>query len=299
MTSPEAGPRVGCIGLGRMGAAIARNLLKAGYLRAVYNRSAPKMEPLIQAGAKGATSPKELAAQVDIVVTSLMDDQSVLQNVTGARGILAGIRPDCIHIGTSTISPPLAERLAAMHAEQGSSYVAAPVLGRPSAAAAGQLTAFVAGKTETVTRCRGVLDAFCQNVVHVGEAHAVANSLKLAVNYLVVSAIDLMGQVYAFGEKSGIDPKLLDQVMAALFGNPALREYAGKIQARNFDEVGFDLHSGLKDVELMLQASTQTRVALSGANHIREKFLAAIANGMAAKDWSAICEITRMNAGLR
>jgi 3-hydroxyisobutyrate dehydrogenase-like beta-hydroxyacid dehydrogenase len=87
--------------------------------------------------------------------------------------------------------------------------------------------------------------------------------------------------------------------MATMFGHPALQEYAVTIRTRKFGEVGFDLLSGLKDVQLMLQASTDTRVALSNANHIREKFLAAIANDMGTKDWSAIYEITRMNAGLK
>jgi 3-hydroxyisobutyrate dehydrogenase-like beta-hydroxyacid dehydrogenase len=291
--------RVGFLGLGRMGSAMARNILKGGFKVVVYNRTASKMQPLIEAGAESATSPREAVTGVDVVVTSLTDDQSVLQTVTGELGILAGIRAGCIHIGTSTIAPTLAGHLAELHAQKGTSYIAAPVLGRPTAAEAAQLTAFVAGKPEAVAQCHGVLDTFCQNVVYVGEVQAIANSLKLAVNYLVVSSLDLMGQVYAFGEKSGIQPELLEQVMATMFGHPALQEYAVKIRTRKFGDVGFDLLSGLKDVQLMLQASTDTRVALSNANHIREKFLAAIANDMGTKDWSAIYEITRMNAGLK
>lgn len=122
--------------------------------------------------------------------------------------------------------------------------------------------------------------------------------VTLALNYMVASLVELMGQVYAFGEKSGIDAHLLNQMMASMLAPPALKEYADRIRARDFDEVGFDLLSGLKDVQLMLQASTDTRVALPYASIIREKFLAAIARGMGGKDWSAICEVTRMNAGL-
>jgi 3-hydroxyisobutyrate dehydrogenase-like beta-hydroxyacid dehydrogenase len=294
----EAIRRVGCIGLGRMGAAIARNILKAGFEVRVYNRTAGKMQPLIDEGASGVSSPKEAAATADVVLTCLMDDQSVLDNVTGEQGLLAGLKPAGIHIGTTTVSPRCATRLAELHLAHGSHYVAAPVVGRPDMAAAGQLLSFVAGDPGISEKCAPVFDAYTLGVTHVGNEHGVANSLKLAVNYMGVSLIELMGQVYAFGERSGIDVRFLNQMMAPMLSHPALRQYAERIRARDFDDVGFDLLSGLKDVELMLQASTETRVALSYAGIIREKFLTAIAHGMGGRDWSAIYEVTRMNAGL-
>jgi 3-hydroxyisobutyrate dehydrogenase-like beta-hydroxyacid dehydrogenase len=160
------------------------------------------------------------------------------------------------------------------------------------------LLTLVAGDPEVIARCAPLFEAYTLGVTNVGTEHSVANSLKLALNYMGVSIIELMGQVYAFGEKSGIDVRLLHAMMGAMFAPPALKEYAERIRTRDFDDVGFDLVSGLKDVQLMLQASTDTRVALPYASVIREKFLAAIANGMGGKDWSAIYEVTRMNAGL-
>ena len=290
--------RVGFIGLGRMGTGIARNILRAGFELTVYNRTPSKMKPLVDEGAAGAGSPKEAAAGADAVLTCLMDDASVLDNVSGENGLLAGLRQGAIHVGTTTVSPACATRLAELHAAHGSHYVAAPVVGRPNVAEGGQLLTVVAGDPEVIVRCARLFEAYTLGVTNVGTEHRVANSLKLALNYMGVSIIELMGQVYAFGEKSGIDVQLLNQMMGAMFAPPALKEYAERIRTRDFDDVGFDLVSGLKDVQLMLQASTDTRVALPYAGIIREKFLTAIANGMGAKDWSAVYEVTRMSAGL-
>jgi 3-hydroxyisobutyrate dehydrogenase-like beta-hydroxyacid dehydrogenase len=291
--------KVAFLGLGRMGSGIANNILKAGFELTVYNRTAAKMGPLVEAGASPSASPREAAASADVVLTSLMDDQSVLDTVTGEKGVVAGLRPGGIHIDTTTVSPGHAAQIAELHAAHGTHYVAAPVVGRPDVAEAGQLRTFVAGDPAVIAKCDPLLHAYCQMVVNVGEKHQVANSLKLAVNYMIVSLIELMGEVYAFGEKSGIDPQHLKLLMATMFPQPQLQEYAERILARDFDEVGFDLVSGLKDVRLMLEASEEVAVPLSFAGVLREKFIAAIANGFQSKDWSAVTEATRMSAGLQ
>ena len=294
----EAIRKVGFIGLGRMGSGMARNVLKAGFTLTVYNRTPEKMKPLIDQGATGASSPKEAAAGADAVLTSLMDDASVLDNVTGDNGLLAGLKPGAVHVGTTTISPRCATQLAELHAAHGSHYVAGPVLGRPDAAERKELLTFVAGDPEVIARCAPLFDSYTAGTLNVGKEPRLANSMKLAVNYMGIALIDLMGQIYAFGERSGLDGQLLNQMMTAIVAPPAFKGYADRIRARNFDEVGFDLLSGFKDVQLILQASTDTRVPLAYASIIREKFLAAIARGMEGKDWSVITEVTRINAGL-
>lgn len=290
---------VAVIGLGRMGAGIARNLLKAGFQLTVYNRTASKMQLLIDAGAAGAGSPRQAVAAADAVLTSLMDDQSVYDVVTGHDGILAGLKRGGIHIGTSTVSPGCSKRLAALHAEHGSTYIAGPVVGRPDVAEAGQLQTFVAGDPDAVARCGPVFAAYSTGPINLGTEPALANSMKLAVNYVIASLIELMGQVYAFGERSGIDLQFINMMLATIVGPPPLKEYANRVRLRAFEPAGFELSAGLKDVHLMLQASADTRVALPYANIVRDKLLAAIANGMEHKDWSATYEITRMNAGLK
>ena len=294
----ESSCRVGFIGLGRMGAAMARRVLEAGFPLAVYNRTRAKMQPLLDAGAAGAASAAEAAAGAQVVVTSLMDDQSVLEATTGAQGLLQGLPPGAVHIGTTTVSPRSADRLAAVHAAHGSAYLAAPVVGRPQLAEAGELVSLVAGDAGAVERAHAVLSAYSRLVIPISSTPAVANSLKLAVNYMVAAVADLMGQVYVFGEKSGIDAQHLRLVMQTMFAHPGLQEYASRIHERRFDDVGFDVTGGLKDMELILQASADVRAPLPFANVVRDKALTAIAHGLGAKDVSVAYEVTRMGAGL-
>ena len=297
-TSAEPIRTVGFIGLGRMGSGMAQNILRAGFALRVYNRTVAKLAPCLDQGAVAAASPREAALGADAVITSLMDDRSVLDAVTGNDGILAGLAADGIHIGTTTISPACASQLAALHAAHRSHYIAAPVLGRPDAAAAGTLRTFVAGDPTAIARCTPLIEAYAQAPVNLGTEHRVANSMKLAANYIIASLIELMGEVYAFAERSGIEAEMMNLLLATLLGAPGVKDYATRIRDREFEPAGFALSAGLKDVELMLAASTEVRVALPYANVIREKLLAAIANGMEHKDWSAVYEITRMNAGL-
>jgi 3-hydroxyisobutyrate dehydrogenase-like beta-hydroxyacid dehydrogenase len=247
---------VGFIGLGRMGAPMARNILKAGFDLTVYNWTPEKMRPLIDQGAASADSPREAATGVDAVLTCLMDDRSVLESVTGEQGLLMGLRRDGIHIGTTTVSPGCAAQLAELHSAHGSHYIAGPVVGRPDAAEAAELRTFTAGDEQVTARCEPLFRAYAEAAIRVGAEHAVANSLKIAINYMGASLIELMGQLYAFAERSGIETGFIDLLLKSMLGPPALHAYA-------------------------------------------DKLLAAVANGMASKDWSASYEITRMNAGLK
>jgi 3-hydroxyisobutyrate dehydrogenase-like beta-hydroxyacid dehydrogenase len=257
------------------------------------------MQPLIDAGATGARSPRAAVTGADVVVTNLMDDQSVLEVVAGDNGILAGLKRGAVHVGTSTVSPDCATRLAELHAAHGSTYIAGPVVGRPDVAEAGQLQTFVAGDAQAITRCGRIFAAYAVATFNLGAEPRLANSMKLAVNYVLMSLVELMGQVYAFGERSGIDLQLINLMLASIVAPPALKEYATRVRTRDFEPPGFELIAGLKDVQLVLQASTETRVALPYASTVRDKLLAAVAHGMEHKDWSAIYEITRMNAGLQ
>jgi 3-hydroxyisobutyrate dehydrogenase-like beta-hydroxyacid dehydrogenase len=286
---------VACIGLGRMGSGITRNIQSAGFALTVYNRTREKMQRFVAAGAAPAGTPREAAAAADIVVSNLMDDASVLAAVTGENGILAGMRPGALHLGTTTISPALSTRLAELHAEQGSHYVAAPVAGRPDAAAAGKLYTFVAGKPDWIERCRPVLQTYTQHVHVTGEDPAVAMSLKLVGNFMVASVIELLGQVYVFAEKRGLDTAFLTVMLKGFL--PAAEEYLERISTRNFENAGFTLDGGLKDVRLILDAAAEVNAPLPFASLVRDKCLAAQARGLSQRDWCCFTEIARMNAG--
>lgn len=295
-TTPE---KVGFIGLGNMGAGIARNLMRVGCNLTVYNRTETKMKPFVDAGATAARSPKEAATGADIVITSLMGDDSVLSVVEGEAGLLAGMKPGAIHVGTSTVSPACATRLAAMHAQHGSHYLSAPVLGRPDVANAGQLVTFVAGDAEAIKKCVPVLEAYTRMVRKVPGEQRLANVTKLCANYTAASVIELMGQLYAFAEKSGVDLGMMEDLFQATWAHPGLKEYATRIRARDFDSSGgFAMSGGLKDIELMLSSSEAEGVALEFAEIIKRKMLEGIENGMSNLDWSGTYEITRRRAGL-
>jgi len=202
-----------------------------------------------------------------------------------------------IHIGTTTVSPGHARHMAELHRAHGSHYIAGPVVGRPDAAESGKLLTYVAGDQAAIASCGRLFEAYTMQCTNMGTEHQVANSVKLFINYTVISLVELFGQVYAFAEKSGIDLEFAQQLIHILLEHPAIKQYTQRIRTREF-EAGFELVSGFKDVQLMLQASTDVRAPLNYGSVIREKLITALAHGMDKRDWSAIYEITRMNAGL-
>jgi 3-hydroxyisobutyrate dehydrogenase-like beta-hydroxyacid dehydrogenase len=247
-----------------MGSGIAHNIQRAAFPLTVFNRTREKMKPLVDAGAIAAGSPREAAAAADIVVTNLMDDASVLGTVTGDTGILAGMRPDAIHIGTTTISPSLSTRLGELHSAKGSHYIAGPVAGRPDAAAAGKLFTFMAGKPEWIERCRPVVDAYANRIIPMGEDPAIAMSMKLVGNFMVASLVELIGEAYVFAECRGVDSSFLTGMFKQFM--PAAGEYVDRISTRDFGRAGFTLDGGTKDITLILEAAAEVHAPLSYAS---------------------------------
>jgi 3-hydroxyisobutyrate dehydrogenase-like beta-hydroxyacid dehydrogenase len=293
-----AKPPVAVIGLGRMGSGIARSLLRAGFAVTVYNRTEEKMRPLVEAGATAAATPAAAARAAKFVVTSLMSDASVFAVVEGPEGLLAGLSRDAVHIGASTISADATRRLVELHAGHGSDYLAAPVVGRPDAASSGELVTLVGGKQSVFEASRGVLQSYTRQIQYLGEDHAVALAAKLAVNYTAATIIDLMGQVYAFGEKTGVPLTVLHMMFRMLWAQPVMQGYASRIWRRDFDDLGFDVRGGLKDVTLMLDAAKAAHVRWDFAETTQRKMARALDMGLGEKDWSAVYEVTRAEAGL-
>lgn len=292
-------PTVACIGLGRIGSGIAHSIQKAGYPLIVYNRTPQKAQALVAAGATAAGSPREAAAVADIVITSLMDDASVLDNTAGDDGILAGMRPGGIHIGTSTITPKGTTQLAELHKAHGSHYLAAPVAGHPHHAAAGKLLSFVAGESEVFERGRPILEAYSAKIVRLGDVPALASSFKLVVNFFAASLLETIGEAFIFAEKQGIDLVVVSGMLKDLLQHPAFPAYLEKIRTRNFEEVlGSTLDGvGSKDVRIILQTAGEAHVPLPIASLVRDKIVAAQSLGFGEYDWSVLTEISRLNAG--
>jgi len=284
---------VAFIGLGKMGAAMAAHVLEAGFELTVYNRTAAKAEPLVARGARAATSPRAAAAQADAVVTNLMDDESVRRVVDGPDGLLAGLPSGSIHVGTTTNSPALAAELARSHAASGCHYLAAPVLGRPDAAAARKLVTLAAGEPEVFARCKPLLESWSAAVTDFGADPAVASSAKLCLNFFVVSLIDVIPEVFALAEKSGVATEKIKGFLQMMLAHPGLKTYAARIAERDFRDVGFELAGGLKDGNLILDAARAADVPLGHAEVVCDKFREAMASGMGSQDWAAVTEITR------
>jgi 3-hydroxyisobutyrate dehydrogenase-like beta-hydroxyacid dehydrogenase len=286
------------LGLGRIGAGIARSVQNAGYRLVVYNRTPQKMEPLVAAGATAAQTPREAAAEADVLITCLMDDRSVLDNMTGADGILAGMRPGAIHIGASTITPKASTRLAEMHESHGSHYVAGPVAGHPVQAAAGKLITFVAGRPEIIERCRPVLEAYTAKIILLGDEPARAASFKLVVNFVAACLLETMGEAFIFAEKQGLDLTVMSDMLKEVLHHPAFPVYMEKIRSRSFDVLGSTLDgAGSKDVRFILEAAAEVGVPLPYASIVRDKIIAAQAHGWGERDWSVFTEIARLNSG--
>jgi len=289
---------LGFVGLGAMGLPIARNLLKTSNPVAVYNRTPERAEPLRGDGARFATSPAD-ASRADVVFTMLADDAAVEAMVFGADGILGALPAGGIHVSLSTIGTALSRRLADAHAARRQGYVAAPVFGRPDAAEARQLLVVAAGSADAVERVRPLLEAIGRKLFVLGSEPAAANTVKLAGNFLIVSAIETMGEAFALLRKSSVEPELFMEIVNDnLFKSPLLKRYGDIIAQERFDPPGFRLRLGLKDVRLALDAAAERGVPMPLAALLRERFEEALAEGMGEWDWSALARLAAQHAGL-
>ena len=289
--------KIGFIGLGNMGSAMAMNLLKARHNVTVYNRTAQKAKPLVDQGARAAADPAE-ASRGDVVFTMLADDRAVESVSFGESGILAHLQPGSVHISSSTISVDLSQKLAAAHEKQNQRFIAAPVFGRPEAAAAGKLIVVVAGRTDAIDRCTPLFDVIGQRTFRFGVQPSAANLIKLSGNFLIASVLESLSEAMALVGKAGIDQhEYVDFLTSTLFAAPVYKTYGVLIADRKFQPAGFAAPLGLKDVRLTLAAGEQLRVPLPLASLIRDRFLALLARGGDSLDWSAISQIAVEESG--
>ncbi len=290
--------RIGFLGLGNMGRAMAANLIRAGHELVVYNRSRNVAEALAAQGAQVADYPAEAARQ-EIVITMLAEDSAVESVVFGAHGVLEGMQGDDLHISMSTISPALSQRLSEAHQERGQQYLAAPVFGRPDAAAAAKLFILAAGTKEALATATPVLEVLGQRTFTVGERPQDANYIKLFGNFLITCVLESLGEVFAVARKAEIDPNTVFEVLSGtLFGAPAYTNYGPRIIEEKFSPAGFKMPLGLKDVRLLLQAAEGLAAPMPFASVVRDSFLTAIANGYGDLDWSALTLAIAQSAGL-
>lgn len=287
--------KVGFIGLGSMGSAMASNLLKAGHDVTVWNRSPGPTEVLHSLGAKVARTP-ERAAQGDALHSMLANDQAVREVILDS-GLLDAMDRGMLHINHATISLALAKELAAAHAERGIDYVAAPVFGRPDVAAAGKLNILVAGQPGALARARPLLEAMASKLWPLGAAVERANVAKIAGNFMIVSAIESMAEACALTSGHGVSAADFLEIMTnTVFASPVYQGYGKSIAEQHFSPAGFATALGYKDISLALAAGDAAQVPLPLASVLRDSLLEALAAGDGALDLAALSKVAARRA---
>jgi 3-hydroxyisobutyrate dehydrogenase-like beta-hydroxyacid dehydrogenase len=291
--------RIGFIGLGNMGAAIAANLVRARHEVTVWNRSADKGRPLVEAGASLAASPKAAAAGREVVFTMLADDAALEAVLAGDHGLAAGLDPGALHVSMSTISVAAADRVAATHRTRGQNFLCAPVFGRPQAAAAAKLFVVAAGDAASLQMANPLLTVISQRVFYLGETPSCANLVKLCGNFMILAAVEAMGEAMALAEKGGVaKQKLLEVLTGSLFDAPIYQVYGTILAEQRFKPAGFAAPLGLKDMRLAAQSAESLRVPMPLLSLLRDHLLQTIAQQGEDVDWSAIALAINKNAGL-
>jgi 3-hydroxyisobutyrate dehydrogenase-like beta-hydroxyacid dehydrogenase len=289
--------KVGFVGLGQMGHAIAANILAAGHDLTVWNRSADKADDLVAHGARLASSPAD-AARAGVVFTMLADDAALEAVSFGEDGILAAGTPT-LHVSLSTISPDLATRLAEAHARQGGRFVSAPVFGRPDAAAAAKLFVVAAGAAADIDECRPLFDPIGQRTFVVGDEPRLANVVKLCGNFMIMASVEALGESLTLAAKNGVERSALLEVLTeTLFGGLVHRNYGKMLVEESYRPAGFAAPLGLKDMRLVNGVAEVSRVPMPLLGVVRDHLLSTIAREGDDIDWSGIGKIIAADAGL-
>jgi 3-hydroxyisobutyrate dehydrogenase-like beta-hydroxyacid dehydrogenase len=298
------GERIGFIGLGRMGIAMATNLARGGCKVIGLVRRRERVKELFALGLEPSVDIADLF-NCSIVISMLPDDRAVREVVFGRDnplwhdGLALGLKRGSIHLSMSTISTTAAIELAAEHARFGQSYVAAPVFGNPDAAKARQLFVIAGGATSEIERCQPIFDILGQRTFVVGTDPATANLIKLAGNVMTATAVEMLGEVLALARKSGVDPnRLLDILTETMFGSRAHKIYGAKIAAQLYAPGGFVFALALKDVRLALAEAEAAGVPMPSVSVVRDRLITGMARGYAELDWSALGMLAAEEAGL-
>ena len=292
--------KLGFIGLGNMGLNMAKNLIASGYHLQVYNRTIDKADELDASAITKCKSPAEAAANVPMVITMLADDDVVKEAVTGENGILKTLRKGGLHISMSTISPDVSQALSKLHQDAGSSYLTSPVFGRPEAAAAKKLWICVSGDKESKDIAKPILEYMGQGIFDFGEDTGGANVVKIAGNFMIMSALEIMAEAYTLAEKHGLDrAKVAEFFGSTIFNTPVYQNYGKLIANKQYEPVGFKAKLGYKDARLAFKLAQQSETPMPIGTLIHNRLLTAVAKGLGERDWvEAVSRGVTDDAGL-
>lgn len=281
--------KVGFIGLGIMGKPMSKNLLKAGYELVVYDINKSAVEDVVNAGAKAAGSPKEVAEQVELVITMLPNSPHVKQAILGENGVIEGIKAGTIVVDNSSIAPLVSREIAAALAEKGIDMLDAPVSGGEPKAIDGTLSIMVGGKQEVFDKCYPVLKAMAGSVVLTGDIGA-GNVTKLANQIIVAINIAAMSEALVLATKAGVEPEMVYKaIRGGLAGSTVLDAKAPLVLDRKFDP-GFRINLHIKDLTNVLDTSHEIGVPLPLTSAVMEMMQALKVDGMGELDHCSLIQ---------
>jgi 3-hydroxyisobutyrate dehydrogenase-like beta-hydroxyacid dehydrogenase len=308
LANPESSNRnpvpgkIGFVGLGHMGGAMAANLAAAGRRVIAYVRRQDQVAKFVALGLEPTTHFVDLF-DCEIVISMLPDDDSARAVVFGhaepdVEGLASGMLRGAIHLSMSTISTAAASQLASEHARRGQGYVAAPVFGNPDAAKARQLFIVAAGNPADVERCRPLLGDLGQQTFIVGADPAHASLIKLLGNMMTATALESLGEIVALLRKRGLDARLFLEILTnTMFGGRVHRIYGERIVTQQYAP-GFVLPLALKDVRLALAEAETQAVPLPSLSVVRDRLVTGIARGYGDLDWTVLARIAAQEAGV-
>ena len=280
-------PTIGFVGLGIMGKPMARNLIKAGYPLVVHNRSRAAVDELGKEGAQVATSPQEVAARSEVVITMLPDSPDVELVYAGEQGVFVGVKPGLLLIDMSSISPVVTRTLAIEAEQRGCDMVDAPVSGGETGAISATLSIMIGGKTSAVERATPIFQTLGKNLVHVGDAGA--GQVTKAANQMVVgTTIAIVSEALVLAAKAGVDPAKVRHALLGGFAQSKILEAHGqKMLERNF-KPGFRIRLHEKDMKIALAAGSEYGVPLMVTSQAAQIMTAMKSMGNGELDHSAI-----------
>ena len=290
--------KVGFIGLGIMGMPMARNLLKAGFEVAAYNRTISKAEALAKEGAKKANSSRELAKECPVVITIVSNTQDVEEVILDERGVIEGIKPGSVVIDMSTISPQATRDIAARLKEKGGHMLDAPVSGGEQGAINGTLSIMVGGDAEVFKHCQPIFQAMGKNIVHVG-SNGMGQTVKLINQILVAGNLNAVVEALVFGQKAGADlEKAINAIKGGAAGSWQFENLGPRIIKRDF-RPGFMIDLIQKDLNLVAEAAASMELPIPITNFIHQMFYSLQSSGEGKSGTQALVKVLERIAGVQ
>ena len=294
----DAKPALGLIGLGIMGRPMVRNLMKAGYRVTVLDIDSSAVAALAAEGAAVGTTPADVAASTDVLITMLPDSPQVRDVYLGPGGAFEALRAGWLAVDMSSIAPSTARELAELASAAGAEMLDAPVSGGDKGAIAGTLSIMVGGSDEAYERALPILQAMGKTIVHVGDAGA-GQVVKICNQVVVAVVIEAVSEALVLGAKAGVDPSLIaDVLQGGLAGTRVLEMRRGNMLSGSF-EPGFRIGLHLKDLKNALELARETNVALPAAAQVDQLMRVAAAAGHADYDHSGLITVLEEMAGFR